>query len=44
MNPYLVRDEHGEPVMRLVERDYYGRFCRPYYTYVWKNAPAGAGS
>jgi hypothetical protein len=34
---YLVRDGNGEPVMRQVERDRYGRFITPYYTYIWKN-------
>lgn len=33
---HLVRDEDGEPVRELRNRDSRGRFCRPYYAYLWE--------
>lgn len=33
---HLVRDENGEPVRELRNRDSRGRFCRPYYAYLWE--------
>ena len=36
MSDYLVRDERGEPVRVLITRDRYGRFCCPWYQFVWK--------
>jgi hypothetical protein len=35
-NMKLVRDENGEPVRELHNRDRWGRFCRPYYAYTWE--------
>ena len=31
----LLRDEYGEPIMTLVERDRDGRLCRPWFAYLW---------
>lgn len=33
---HLVRDKNGEPVRELRNRDGRGRFCRPYYAYLWE--------
>jgi len=38
----LLRDEAGEPVRTLIERDRAGRWCRPWYGFVW--VPAGEPS
>jgi hypothetical protein len=35
----LVRDENGEPVMELRERDSAGRFTTPWYAYIWEPIP-----
>lgn len=36
-NSKLVRDENGEPVRELRNRDRWGRFCRPHYAYIWED-------
>jgi hypothetical protein len=36
MNSHLIRDQNGEPVRELRTRDGQGRFCRPWYAYIWK--------
>jgi hypothetical protein len=39
----LVRDEHGEPVRELRDRDSKGRYSEPYYAYIWEPEPGAPG-